>query len=67
MTVGAHIGPGNHSFVANIGDDGALVVHVKLTFRVRLIAYGTVRGLNKELRLAVLIHVIKHELIEVCA
>ena len=65
MAIGFNIGSGRYTPVADIGDNGALIIHVKFTFCIGPVAYGAVRRLDKQLRLAILIHIIHDELIEV--
>ena len=66
MTIGTNIASGNHALVTNVGYKSACIGHIKFAFCVRLVRGGTVRGLHKQLCLAVLIQIIEHELVEVC-
>ena len=53
----------NNTLITDVGNNCALIIHVKQAICIRSVTDCTVRGLNKELCLSVLVHIVEHELV----
>ena len=65
MAVCIDICTGNHALIAHIGNDRALIGHIKFASFIRLIGDRTIGGLDKQLCFAIFIHIVKHKLVKV--